>query len=194
MIGKWFAYFFNSGMMVSVIIALILAVRVFMGRFPKKYCYMLWSIVLLRILCPLDITSSVSVFNLLGDSCEIIRVNEQSAEGAYAFPNQEEPSSGSSLLETRSESSAMVLPADQAGDPLVTAPEKDPQAIQKTDAFHESLIGDKSENTDTLYENGAGNKTDAPGEEMSGQDRDDGSKWEVEGLSEAWMSGFVTYG
>ncbi len=194
MIGKWFAYFFNSGMMVSVIIALILAVRVFMGRFPKKYCYMLWSIVLLRILCPLEITSSVSVFNLLGDSCEIIRVNEQSAEGAYAFPNQEEPSSGSSLSETRSESSAMVLPADQAGDPLVTAPEKDPQAIQKTDAFHESLIGDKSENTDTLYENGAGNKTDAAGEEMSGQDRDDGSKWEVEGLSEAWMSWFVTYG
>ncbi len=194
MIDQWFAYFFNSGMMISVIIALILAVRVFMGRFPKKYSYMLWSIVLLRILCPLEITSSVSVFNLLGDSCEIIRVNEQSAEGAYASPNQEGQSGGSSLSETRSETSVMVPSADQAADPLVTAPETDPQSIQKTDTFHDSLAADKSENTDTLYESGAGNKTDAAGEAMAGQDKDDGGRWKVEGLSEAWMSRFVTYG
>lgn len=101
MIYKWFAYFFNTGIMISVVIALVLSVRAFMGRFPKKYSYMLWAVVLLRILCPLEITSSVSVFNLLGGSWDIVKVYEQGAEGTSASPNQEEQPGGSPLTENQ---------------------------------------------------------------------------------------------
>jgi len=38
-----------------------------MGRLPKKYSYILWMVVAIRLLCPVGIPSSFSVFNLVGE-------------------------------------------------------------------------------------------------------------------------------
>ena len=45
--------------------AVVLAARCFLLRFPKKYSYCLWTVVLFRLLCPLSITSTFSIFNFL---------------------------------------------------------------------------------------------------------------------------------
>ena len=133
MIYEWFAHFFHTGVMVSVVITLILAVRVLMGQFPRKYCYMLWSIVLLRLVCPFEITSSASVFNLLGDSWEIVGAYGQGAEGT---------SSGNILSDTKS--------ATMVDDPAA--------AVSKPYALREGAIGNQ---TDALRGAGAGEEMDA---------------------------------
>ena len=45
----------------SVVIAVVLVARIFLKRAPKVYCYLLWSVVLFRLLCPLSISAGVSV-------------------------------------------------------------------------------------------------------------------------------------
>ena len=49
----------------SAVVAVVLAARCFLLRFPKKYSYCLWTVVLFRLLCPLSITSTFSIFNFL---------------------------------------------------------------------------------------------------------------------------------
>lgn len=51
----------------SVVIVAVFIVRAFMGKMPKRYSYILWIIVAVRLLCPVGLVSSVSVFNLLGE-------------------------------------------------------------------------------------------------------------------------------
>lgn len=198
MIYEWFVHFFNTGVMVSVVIALILAVRFFMVRFPKKYCYMLWSIVLLRIVCPFEITSSASVFNLLGDSWQIVGVYEQGAEGTTGGNILSETKSGtrpSDKLEDPADDAAVTVPDTYASQEGVAGNESDALhagvAGNKTDALRAGVAGNESDalrtgvaggrgdallesgtgkNTDALQERGVGNVIDGAGEELSARD------------------------
>ena len=45
----------------SIVIAVVLLARAFLRRAPKIYSYLLWSVVLFRLLCPLSISARVSV-------------------------------------------------------------------------------------------------------------------------------------
>ena len=45
----------------SIVIAVVLLIRLLLKRAPKIYSYLLWSVVLFRLLCPLSITASLSV-------------------------------------------------------------------------------------------------------------------------------------
>lgn len=45
----------------SIVIAVVLLARVFLRRAPKIYSYLLWSVVLFRLLCPLSVSAQVSV-------------------------------------------------------------------------------------------------------------------------------------
>ncbi|MDD6825283.1 MAG: M56 family metallopeptidase [Oscillospiraceae bacterium] len=47
------------------IAAAIIILRLFMKKLPKKYSYMLWAILGIRLLCPFSFSSAVSVFNVL---------------------------------------------------------------------------------------------------------------------------------
>lgn len=121
MIYEWFAYFVNTGVTASVVIGLVMVVRAFMGRFPKKYSYILWGIVLLRVLCPAALTSSVSVFNLLGEQWGAVRVYEQEAEGSPASGREEsaEGHSVSSVSGEMTEYTESAPKAEPAGDAVV---------------------------------------------------------------------------
>ncbi len=55
---------FNMSITASYVIAVVMAVRFFIGRFPKKYSYALWSIVGLRLIFPFSVSSVFSFFNL----------------------------------------------------------------------------------------------------------------------------------
>lgn len=62
-----FARLIDMSITATVVIIAVLIARCFMGRLPKRYSYILWMIVVVRLLCPVGIPSSFSVFNLVGE-------------------------------------------------------------------------------------------------------------------------------
>ncbi|MBQ7942511.1 MAG: hypothetical protein IJ326_00440 [Lachnospiraceae bacterium] len=60
-----FLQFVNMSLMAAVIIVAILGIRMLMKRAPKLFSYMLWAIVLFRLLCPVSFSTEFSVFNAL---------------------------------------------------------------------------------------------------------------------------------
>lgn len=54
----------NMSITASYVTVIVLVLRLFMKRFPKKYSYALWSIVGLRLALPFSFSSAFSFFNL----------------------------------------------------------------------------------------------------------------------------------
>lgn len=52
------------GSMAAIVIPAVLLVRVLLRHFPRRYAYMLWIIVGIRLVCPVAFASSLSLFNL----------------------------------------------------------------------------------------------------------------------------------
>lgn len=55
----------NMLLSTSYIIVFIMAIRLLLLKAPKVYSYMLWSVVLFRLLCPVAIASPISFLNLI---------------------------------------------------------------------------------------------------------------------------------
>ncbi|MGN0587270.1 MAG: M56 family metallopeptidase [Oscillospiraceae bacterium] len=55
----------NMSITGAYIAAVIMLLRLPMKKLPKKYSYMLWSILGIRLLCPLSFSSAASLFNLI---------------------------------------------------------------------------------------------------------------------------------
>ena len=56
----------NMSLTASVVILAVLAVRLLLRRAPKVFVYALWAVVLFRLLCPVSVTSAVSLMGALG--------------------------------------------------------------------------------------------------------------------------------
>ena len=56
----------NMSLTASVVILAVLAVRLLLRRAPKVFVYALWAVVLFRLLCPVSVTSAVSLLGALG--------------------------------------------------------------------------------------------------------------------------------
>lgn len=56
----------NMSLTASVVILAVLAVRLLLRRAPKVFSYALWAVVLFRLLCPVSITSAVSLMGAVG--------------------------------------------------------------------------------------------------------------------------------
>lgn len=67
MIYELFVRVIDISTTASVVMIAVFIARGLMGRLPKRYSYLLWAIVAVRLLCPAGIESSFSVFNLFGD-------------------------------------------------------------------------------------------------------------------------------
>ena len=52
----------------GIVIILVLLVRLPFRRLPKIFSYLLWSVVLLRLLCPFTFSSHLSVFQVIGNA------------------------------------------------------------------------------------------------------------------------------
>ena len=63
MIYELFFRIIDMSITASVVIIAVLIARGLMARLPKRYSYLLWAIVAVRLLCPVGIPSSFSVFN-----------------------------------------------------------------------------------------------------------------------------------
>ncbi|OBZ11118.1 M56 family metallopeptidase [Bacillus sp. FJAT-26390] len=53
----------NMTLTATYVIVAVLLVRLLLKRAPKKYSYLLWAIVLFRLVCPVSISSELSLFN-----------------------------------------------------------------------------------------------------------------------------------
>lgn len=80
MIHELFACVIDMSITASVVMIAVFIARGLMGRLPKKYSYLLWAIVAVRLLCPVGIPSSFSVFNLFGgDDMLSVELQRESA-------------------------------------------------------------------------------------------------------------------
>ena len=59
-----FAKMINMSLTGGIVIAVVLLGRLFLKRAPKIYSYLLWGVVLFRLLCPLSLTAGLSVLKL----------------------------------------------------------------------------------------------------------------------------------
>lgn len=60
-----FSQVLNMSMTASVMIVLVILARLVLRRAPKIYSYVLWSVVLFRLLCPVSLPSPVSLLGML---------------------------------------------------------------------------------------------------------------------------------
>lgn len=61
---RLFTQVLNMSLSGSVVILCVLVARLALKRFPKRYSYVLWAVVLFRLLCPVSITAPVSVLEI----------------------------------------------------------------------------------------------------------------------------------
>lgn len=73
---------FQMSLVSSVAIVIVLLARVGMRAFPKSFTYMLWSVVLFRLLCPVSFYGSYSVFGLFEETDEG-QSTDKEEEAAY---------------------------------------------------------------------------------------------------------------
>lgn len=71
-----FAEILNRGVVASVIILVVLIVRGVMCRFPKKYLYLLWMIVAVRLVCPIGVNAPFSLFRVVGEDVQTFSISE----------------------------------------------------------------------------------------------------------------------
>ena len=67
MLKNIFVYLLHNSIAVWVVILTVFAVRLFLRRAPKKYSYILWSIVGIYLLCPIRLSSPISIYSLINN-------------------------------------------------------------------------------------------------------------------------------
>lgn len=67
MLKNIFVYLLHNSIAVCVVILMVFAVRLFLRRAPKKYSYILWSIVGIYLLCPIRLSSPISIYSLINN-------------------------------------------------------------------------------------------------------------------------------
>lgn len=67
MLFELFTKIINISLTASVVILVVWVARGFLWKAPKKYAYVLWLIVGIRLLCPVGIASPLSIYNFVGN-------------------------------------------------------------------------------------------------------------------------------
>ncbi len=65
MLGRWFIRVLNMSLTASLAIVAVLLLRFCLKRQPKMYSYVLWAVVLFRLLCPVSLSLPVSFLGFL---------------------------------------------------------------------------------------------------------------------------------
>ncbi|MGN1186861.1 MAG: M56 family metallopeptidase, partial [Lachnospiraceae bacterium] len=59
-----FLYVVKMSLTAGCVVPVVLLIRLLLKKAPKKYSYLLWSVVGFRLLCPVSFTSRISFFNI----------------------------------------------------------------------------------------------------------------------------------
>lgn len=73
------------------VIIIVLAVRGIMYRLPKKYRYIIWTVVFVRLTCPVAVSSPVSLFNVIDTGFTYVTnmetgINKTNSQAGYEVP------------------------------------------------------------------------------------------------------------
>ncbi len=77
MLSEMFGALLEMALTSSVVILAVLLVRALMYRLPKKFLYLLWLVVGIRLLCPVAISSPISIFNWVNLPIEEMQEEKQ---------------------------------------------------------------------------------------------------------------------
>ena len=70
----------------GIVIVLVLVIRLFLARLPKIFSYLLWGVVLLRLLCPVSFSSGLSVFQVIAHAGIIQTESNEAQALPLRFP------------------------------------------------------------------------------------------------------------
>ena len=112
----------NMSLTASVVIVAVLLVRLLLRRAPKVFSYALWAVVLFRLLCPVSITSAVSLMGAVGAP---VQERTQRTSAVEYVPADIVRSSGTPTVTTLPQETLPVInsPAKTTAPAAVTAPE-----------------------------------------------------------------------
>lgn len=65
MLKNVFVYLLHNSIAVCVVILTVFVVRLLLCKAPKKYSYILWAIVWIYLLCPVRLSSPISIYNMI---------------------------------------------------------------------------------------------------------------------------------
>ena len=92
MLKNIFVYLLHNSIAVCVVILTVFAVRLFLRRAPKKYSYILWSIVGIYLLCPIRLSSPISIYSLINNVSDIFLEHHSLPLNAKNFADKIEKS------------------------------------------------------------------------------------------------------
>ena len=111
-----FMIILNMSLTASYCIAAVLVLRVFLKKQPKIFSYLLWSVVLFRLLCPVSFSSSFSLLRM--DTNVISRENltaRQMTEHTAGKENVEHPEQMTEDQNEETEAVSQTAQAEQRG-------------------------------------------------------------------------------
>ena len=76
---------FNMSLTAGVVIVFVLLARLVLKKAPKVYSYALWTVVLFRLLCPISVTSGISLLALTDPP--VLEATMQTNYVAYVSPD-----------------------------------------------------------------------------------------------------------
>ena len=85
-----FSYLLDISLTVSIVIVFVIGIRQLMKRAPKIFSYLLWGIVLLRLLVPISIESPMSIVPEQTELSGIVEINEVLPEIEFETPQERE--------------------------------------------------------------------------------------------------------
>ena len=73
MLESIFRFVMNISIAASVVALIVYIIRLTIGRYiPKKFSYYLWMLVLIKLIIPIDFSSSLSIFNYIPTTTKVI--------------------------------------------------------------------------------------------------------------------------
>lgn len=145
-INMLFIQILRMGVTASIVILAVFLVRALMRRFPKKYAYLLWIIVGIRLVCPFALSSSISLFNLkpLADS--------HNAASPYALTQQQtKPADNTNQSMTAKTNHQAANHTEQ------NTGANQPDSSYKSSAVQSGSDSEKAQNNSSRTEAAAGN-------------------------------------
>ena len=110
-----FSQILNMSLTGSFVIAIVLVIRLLLKRSPKIFSYILWSVVLFRLLCPVSLSGPVSLLNWLKPE---VTVTSQGMNALSYIPNEEETGWDSGAIRDALQGQPMYQPVPQAEEKI----------------------------------------------------------------------------
>ena len=89
MLYNLFILILNMAVTACPVIIIVLFVRGIMYRLPKKYRYIIWLVVGIRLICPVAVSSRISLFNIIDTSFIGTGVNKTNIISYYGQPGRQ---------------------------------------------------------------------------------------------------------